>query len=83
MAHPRPAPPPGARGGGWRCLPAPRMGHEDAVTEHLLCATVNLPGKKARRRKGTSGCSNWRCLDLNPSSWEKTWLFQNNQGHSL
>lgn len=83
MARPCPAPPPGARGGGWQCLPAPQMGHEDAVTEHLLCATVNLPGKKARRRTGTSGCSKWRCLDLNPSSWEKTWLLQNNQGHSL
>lgn len=46
-----------------------------------------LQGRKHGDARGRVACpssrSNWRCLDLNPSSWEKTRLFQNNQGHSL
>ena len=48
---------------------------------------VILQGRKLRDARGRAACpssrSNWRCLHMNPSSWEKTRLFQNNQGHSL
>lgn len=93
-ARPHPAPPPGVRGPGSWCgevagdaswLPRWDMRMPCLSTYYVL--QLILQGRKHGDARGRVACpssrSNWRCLDLNPSSWEKTRLFQNNQGHSL